>query len=343
MSFERFLRPGVATAQAYAITDLDAAALRLKDNENPFPLPPQIQEQLLAPLRGMSFNRYPDSHRALREKLAAKHNWPIEGIALGNGSDELILLLLLTFGRGPVVVHRPTFVMYEHLARVLDRPVTVLDLEPGTWDIPAATADAAKNAALVFLATPNSPTGNNYSRERLEATLRAAAGLVVIDEAYADYSGASYRDLLDRYPNAAMLRTFSKIGLAGLRLGYLLAPPAVIGYLDRVRLPYNVNAAVAAMGCSFLDHVDVSALVAPVIEQRARLTRELQALGLTVYPSVANLLFCRHPRMLEITGKLRAQNVWIRHFGGALAEYARISIGSPDENTRFLATLREII
>ncbi|HNW92053.1 MAG TPA: histidinol-phosphate transaminase [bacterium] len=339
MSFERFLRPGVATAQPYAVTDMAGGALRLKDNESPLTLSAAQQQALLAPLAGLEFNRYPDSLRQLREKLAARHDWPLDGIVLGNGSDELILLLMLTFGRGPVVVHRPTFVMYEQTARVLDRPVTVLDLEPETWELPAATTDAAATAALVFLASPNSPTGNVYARDRIEAVLRHAAGIVVLDEAYADYAGITYRDLLGRYPHAAILRTFSKVGLAGLRLGYLLAQPTVIKYLLRVKLPYNVNAAVAAMGCAYLDTVSISDLVAPVVAARATLARGLQALGWTVYPSQANLLFCRVAGARAIAARLRAQNIWVRDFDGAFADCLRITVGTTADNARLLAAL----
>ncbi len=342
MNFERFLRPGVATARPYTVTDMGTTALRLKDNESPLTLSAAQQQALLAPLQGLQFNRYPDSLRVLREKLAAKHDWPLDGIALGNGSDELILLLLLTLGRGPVVVHRPTFVMYEHIARVLDRPVTVLDLDPETWELPLSTADAAKNAALVFLATPNSPTGNAYARERIEAVLRVAGGLVVIDEAYADYAGISYRDLLVQYHNAVILRTFSKVGLAGLRLGYLLAQPQVIDYLVRVKLPYNVNAAVAAIGCAYLDTVDINTLVAPVVAARAELAAGLQSLGWTVYPSQANLLFCRVAGARAIVEQLRAHDIWIRDFDGAFADYVRITVGTREENARLFAALKEL-
>lgn len=343
MASKDFLTPSVRQLESYPVPTLDKDALRLKDNENPFPLPPAAVEALLAPLSGLAFNRYPDSNRALRERIGRLHHWPAEGVMLGNGSDEIIQILLLTFGRGKVLVHQPTFVMYEHLARVLGRELEVVPLEAETWDIPERTAALSRQAGLVFFASPNSPTGNAYSRHRLEAVLQSCPGVVVLDEAYAPYGPVSYRDYLDRFPDAVILRTFSKIGLAGLRLGYLLARPEIVGWLDRVRLPYNVNAAVAAMALSYLDRNLAAEMIEPLIAARGELARELAGLGITVYPSQANFLFCRHPKFPTVIPKLREQNIWIKGFAGALADCSRISVGTPADNARLLAALAPLL
>jgi len=343
MAIKDYLSDTVKTLTAYTITDMDATAVRLKDNENPQLLDNASRQALLTPLTSLAFNRYPDSHQQLREAIGRKHNWRSDGVVLGNGSDELILMLLLTFTKGTVLVHRPTFVMFEHLAKVTGREINALNLEPETWDIPIATAGAARAAGLVFMASPNNPTGNCYSQDRLEAVLEQTGGLVVIDEAYADYSDQNCRELLDNYPNLAIMRTFSKVGLAGLRLGYLLAQPEIVNFIDRVRLPYNVNAVVAAMGLQYLNQVNLKNIIEPVINERKILTMKLNELGFKVFPSAANFIFCQHTKAHELVQQLKNKNIWIRGWAPPLAEYCRVTVGTPEENQQLLQALVELL
>ena len=223
-----------------------ASVIKLDANENPYPFPAGIMERIYEEMNSLAFNRYPDPMAVkLRELLAVYTGVGPEGIMVGNGSDELILNIMLTYGTGAkFVVASPTFAMYGLQGRVAGAEmIDVPRLEDFQVDAAALKqAAAGPDVKLVFICTPNNPTGNTVPRDVTEDIIRSTGAIVVVDEAYGEFGGDSCIPLLKHYPNLIVLRTFSKaFGLAGLRVGYLLANPAIINDLLKVKQPFNLN------------------------------------------------------------------------------------------------------
>ncbi|HEY5999244.1 MAG TPA: histidinol-phosphate transaminase [bacterium] len=349
----RFLRPEIAALSAYE-AEAPGRLVKLDANENPWPPPPELRERIGAAAAALELNRYPDPEAAaLRSLLAARAGWAREGILLGNGSDELIVLLLAACGGegATLLVPTPTFSMYRHIAVTMGWRVEEVPLAPGfALDEAALLARAAASAPrLSVFASPNNPTGNLFDRGVLERYLRAAPGLVVIDEAYHDFAGESVVGLLARHENLVVLQTLSKIGLAALRLGILLASPGLAAELNKVRLPYNVGsfpqaAAAAVLGAPGFLEGQLRALRA----ERARLAAAMSAMaGVTVHPSDANFILFRtpHPSRAVFDG-LRERGVLVRDLGGRpgpLHGCLRVTVGTPQENGTFLGALPEAL
>jgi histidinol-phosphate aminotransferase len=305
----------------------------------------------------VALNRYPDPRcetlrRALREVMAIPDDLEL---VLGNGSDELIALLIATLAvpGGTVLAPEPSFVMYRLLARGLGAGYLGVPLELPAFGLPAPAMRAAiarHRPVLTFLAYPNNPTGNLFDRAAVESLLEASPGLVVVDEAYAPFAGASLLELVPRYPNLVVMRTLSKLGLAGLRLGFLVAPPAWAAELEKLRLPYNVNVLTQATATFALEHHEVlEAQAARIRADREALTRALADLpGVEVWPSRANFVLLRAPpgRAGTIHTGLRERGILIKCLDGsdpALADCLRVTVGRPEENAALLGALRELL
>lgn len=361
MSFDlaRVIRPEVRALAAYHAGPGPAGRpIRLDANESPFPLEEPLRGELAAALAGVELHRYPDPEaRALRALLARELDVPAERLLVTNGSDEGIHLLLLAVGgaESPVLAPVPTFVMYQLGARMLGMPFTGVPLGPA-FDFEPAPFFAALESVrprLVFLAWPNNPTGGMIPAETLEAILAACAGglchaLVVVDEAYTDYAGQSILPRLDRHENLVVLRTLSKIGLAGIRLGVVAAHPAVAAELHKVRPPYNVNALSQAAARVLLGHGElVRRWAGIIVAERERVRGALGALaGVRVFPSQANFLLLRTARPgPEVFQGLLGQGVLVRDFSRAphLADCLRVTIGTREENDAFLAALTAVL
>jgi histidinol-phosphate aminotransferase len=362
MSFDlaAVIRPEVQAQVPYHTGPEPAPGRRIKldANESPFALGEALRGELAAEfaraLADVELHRYPDpTARDLRTLLARELGVAAEQILVSNGSDEGIQLLQMAVA-GPgtaVAIPVPTFAMYAIGARVLGIRVVEIPLDAG-FTLDAArflVSVRAERPRLVFLAWPNNPTGNLFDAPAVEEILRACAGwdchaLVVVDEAYVHYSGQSFLPRLGEFPNLVILRTLSKIGLAGIRMGILVGAPDVVRELNKVRMPYNVNALSQAAARVVLAHGDVVRRHAAVIvRERDRVQAALAAMpGVTAFRSDANFILLRTRRPGDaLCADLWAQGILVRNFSRAphLAECLRVTVGAPEENDAFLQAL----
>ena len=321
--------------------------LKLDGNENPYGASPRVKEALA----GFDlYHIYPDpEQRRVREALADYVGVGAEHIVVGSGSDELLELIprLFLSPGDTAAIPVPTFGVYSFATQVWGgRVVEVLRRQDFGLDLPALR-EASKGAKLIFLASPNNPTGNPVSGEELEALLSTGA-LVVVDEAYAEFCDCSFVELVPRRENLAVLRTFSKwAGLAGLRAGYGIFPAAVAELLRKVKMPYNVSvAAQLAMLASLEDIALLRERVGLIVRERERLSGALAAIpGLRPIPSEANFILCRIETLdaRDVWQRLRRQGIFVRYFDEPMVrDCIRISVGRPEDSQRLLAALREI-
>jgi len=349
----RWIRPEVAALTAYHVPPAEGL-IKLDAMENPYPLPAELVDLWLERLRGVALNRYPDPEAvALKARLRAVTGLPEDqGLLLGNGSDEIIQMLALAVG-GPgrvVLAPEPGFVMYRMIARFTGMDYVGVPLAADfELDTEAMLAAIERHRpALVFLAYPNNPTGNLFDEAAMERIIEAAPGLVVVDEAYTAFAEASFQDRLGRHPNLLLMRTLSKLGLAGLRLGYLAGPRPWLEEIDKLRLPYNINSLTQASAEFALDHHHVfEEQTRRIRAARARLAAELAALpGLTVHPSRANFLLVRLADPDALFDHLLERGILVKKLHGthpALAGCLRFTVGSEEENARLLAAVAEFL
>lgn len=352
----RWVRPEIAALRAYQVGDA-SGCIKLDAMENPYGWPAELQAAWLASLEGVTVNRYPDpSGQALRAALRTGLALPPDQeLLLGNGSDELIQMIAMTLAApGRVLLSvEPSFVMYRMIATFCGLEYVGVPLRAADFalDMPALRAAIAEHEpAVIFLAYPNNPTGNAFAADELRELLALAPGLVVIDEAYGPFAAHSMLGELGRHPNLVVMRTLSKMGLAGLRLGYLAGAPAWLGEFDKVRLPYNINVLSQHSVRFALAHPEVfSAQTETLKAERAREQAELAALpGVEVFPSEANFLLVRTPpgRAGELFEGLRERRILIKRLDGAhplLHDCLRITVGTPAENDQLLAALRDLL
>jgi len=353
---ENWVRPEIRALAAYHVQPA-TGLIKLDAMENPYTWPESLRDAWVELLRGTDVNRYPDpSARALTERLKDTMAVP-QGmrVILGNGSDELIQMIAMSLA-GPsraVLSVDPGFVMYRMIATFCGmRYVGVpLSAEDFSLDLPAVLqAMDEHQPAVVFLAYPNNPTGNLFDAEAVEQIIRAAPGLVVVDEAYAPFTDATFMPRLGEFDNLVVMRTVSKMGLAGLRLGLLAGPPAWLDQFDKVRLPYNINVLTQASADFALSHKAVfDQQTAQIRAERPRLADALAAHeGVTLYPSEANFLLMRTPpgRARAWFAGLREHGVLIKILDGAhplLADCLRPTVGTPAENDALIAALAEVV
>ena len=348
---DQLVRPEILEIQAYHVGE-SAGMVKLDAMENPFPLPEVLRNKLGEVLARVDLNRYPDSGAALlRAKLREKMHVP-DGmeLLLGNGSDDLIQIMTVALARpGAVLMYpAPNFVMYSMDAVFSGMKAVPVPVRADfSLDMPLfIEAIKEYRPALVFIAYPNNPTGALYREQDVVAILNAAEGLVVLDEAYHVFAQKSFMSRLPEFANLAVLRTVSKLGLAGIRLGYLAARPAWIEQFNKVRQAYNVNSLTQAAALFLLDHLDVlEAQAARLRSERAVLSVALVALpGVTVFPSEANFLLVRVPDAARAFEGLKQQGVLVRSVNaGATRDCIRVTVGTPEENRILLAALRDIL
>jgi histidinol-phosphate aminotransferase len=348
---EQWIRPEVRAISAYHVPD-PGRLIKLDAMENPYTWPPKLVDEWLSELRSVHLNRYPDPHaRQLAARLKGAMGVPDGmGLLLGNGSDEIIQMIALAVG-GPgrsVLALEPGFVMYRMIATFAGMRYVGVPLADGfALDVQATLeAIARERPAVVYLAYPNNPTGNLFTREAMEAVIDAAPGLVVIDEAYHAFAGESYMGQLGQRDNLLVMRTVSKLGLAGLRLGFLAGPQPWIGELDKVRLPYNINTLTQASADFALRHLEVlDGQTARIRQERERLFEALVRLdGVEPFPSAANFILLRVPTDAgAVFERLKEQGILIKNLspaGGMLERCLRVTVGTPDENDSFVTALR---
>jgi histidinol-phosphate aminotransferase len=326
--------------------------VKLDAMENPYRLPSDLAQEVGRLAAQAGLNRYPDpTARALKVRLRQAMQIPdAMDILLGNGSDELIQILALSVNKpGAVLLGvEPSFVMFRMIATFVGlRYVSVPLIADFGLDLPALQeAIRVHRPALTFLAYPNNPTGNLFDAAVVERVADLSPGLVVVDEAYHAFAGRSFLPQLARYPNLLVMRTLSKLGLAGLRLGLLIGRAEWLTELDKLRLPYNINVLTQAVAEHVLSRGDLLEQQAAAIRgERARMLRRLAALhGIRPFPSDANFILFRVPNANIVFAALKGRGILIKNVSGShpmLAECLRVTVGTPEENERFLEALRE--
>jgi histidinol-phosphate aminotransferase len=332
-----------------------AGLVKLDAMENPYRLPQEVARALGERLADVAINRYPDpSAASLKARLRLAMGLPETlGLVLGNGSDELIQMLSLLVARpGAVALAvEPSFVMYRMSAVIAGLRYEGVPLAPGFAldEVAVREAMARHRPALTWLAYPNNPTGNLFPREAILRLAEAAPGLLVVDEAYYPFAaGASLLDAVGRVPNLLVVRTVSKLGLAGLRLGLCVGPTEWTGELEKLRPPYNVNVLTAAAAELVLARGEVLAAQSrAIVEGRAALERGLDAIAsLARFPSAANFVLVRVADAPAAFEALKARGILVKNLHGShpqLANCLRLTVGTPDENRQLLAALAAIL
>ncbi|BCU07913.1 histidinol-phosphate transaminase [Allochromatium tepidum] len=353
---ESLVRPEIRALRAYHVPE-SAGLIKLDAMENPYTWPEALQADWLETLRGLELNRYPDPkghalQAALREAMEIPEDM---GLLLGNGSDELIQMLALTVaapGRKILSVD-PGFVMYRMIGLFagMDYVGVPLQAEDFSIDLPAVLeAIEREQPALVYLAYPNNPTGNRFDADDMVRIIEAAPGLVIVDEAYAPFTDSSFMGLVGDWDNLLVMRTVSKMGLAGLRLGYLVGPPDWLAEIDKVRLPYNVNVLTQVSAAFALKHKAVfDEQTRTIRAERTRLQDALHRIpGLHPYPSEANFILTRVPegRAGALFDGLKQAGILIKNLDGThplLADCLRFTVGTPEENAALVTALESLL
>lgn len=346
------VREDIKALSAYKVQEA-GKLVKLDAMENPFELPGIIRQDWLKKLASLAVNRYPDPKAMkLKEKLSSFLGLTEDhDILFGNGSDELIQILMMALAKtnASVMSVEPSFVMYRMIARFCGVNYIGIDLkEDFSLDFDALkSAITSESPALLFLAQPNNPTGNLFSPDEIEQLIALSKGWVVIDEAYTAFADYDGQYLLDKFENVLILRTFSKAGLAGARLGYLLGRTEMLAELDKVRMPYNINSLTQALMESVLDHYQaLQEQSKALVELRKALFESLVQLeNVRVYASEANFILIAllaHDAR-TVAEQLRQSGVLIKVLDGAhplLSNCLRITVGSKDENRMLLSALK---
>jgi histidinol-phosphate aminotransferase len=347
------IKAAVRAITAYTLKPY-RASIKINQNENPFDMPEAIKREVERRLADRAWSRYPDFvPAALLDALAAFAGWKPEGTLAGNGSNELIqATLMVAVGQGTrVVVPEPTFTLYRQIVSVLGGEVLGVPLTRDLqFDVEAIRHRATtERADVIIICSPNNPTGCRIHDEDLHTIARDFDGLVIVDEAYHEFSGRTVVPLLDELPNLIVLRTFSKaMAMAGLRVGYLLTHPELAREIHKATLPYNLNffsAMAAQVACERYD------LLRPQIEllirERERVSAALAHInGIEPVPSAANFMVARTAMPPQkLFSELLARDILIRDVSKypMLADYFRLSIGSPAENDRLVAALADVM
>jgi histidinol-phosphate aminotransferase len=346
------VRPEIRALSAYAVARAEGM-IKLDAMENPYPLPAGVRTRLSEALARVPINRYPDGGaHAAKGALRRVFSIPVDqDLLLANGSDELIQIITsaLACPGAAMLVPEPSFVMYRMNALYAGMRFIGVPLR-GDFRLDRAAMLAAierERPSLVYLAYPNNPTGNLFAAIDVEAVLRAAPGLVVIDEAYYAFADASFLPRVAEFANLLVLRTVSKVGMAGIRLGYAVAAPEWIAELNKVRQPYNVNALTQAAAEALLTDTGwIAEQAAAIRTGRARLETELKRLpGTTVFPTQTNFVLVRVTDANEMFEGLKARCILVKNLHGwhpLLANCLRITVGTTEENDLLLAALNEL-
>ncbi len=349
----QLIKPEILAMSAYHVSP-SAGMVKLDAMENPYPLPERLAQLLGERLGRAPINRYPDPHSAaLKDRLREVLGIPAElGLLVGNGSDEIIQIVTLALAQpgATMLAFEPSFVMYQMVAAFCGMKYVGVPLNADfTLDLPRAEAAIREHRpALIFVAYPNNPTGNLFDRAGLERILDMAPGLVVSDEAYFPFNDESFLRSLGTRPNLVMMRTVSKLGLAGLRLGLLAGPSDWLGEFEKLRLPYNVNVLTQLAADLVLGEVEALREQAAAIRaERERLWPALAALaGVEAFPTAANFILFRVAQADRVFDGLKQRGILIKnlsHSHSLLANCLRTTVGTPQENERFLSALKETL
>lgn len=354
LNLQTLFRPEVLALSAYHVADAQGF-IKLDAMENPYTWSDELKQSWLARLNDCAINRYPDPQATeLAATLKNQNELSDEiDLLLGNGSDEIIQLLLMALPpNSHVLSTTPSFVMYKQISDSLGLNYhgVSLDAENFDLDLPAMLAAIEKyNPSVIFLAYPNNPTGNLFNVDAINKIIEAANGLVIIDEAYEPF--ANNASFMNRVGGKILvMRTVSKLGLAGLRLGYIAGQREIIAELDKIRLPYNINVLTQASVQFALENKAVfEAQTQAICSERTSMLQELNALnGIIAYESAANFILFKTPQnqATRIFEGIKTQGVLIKNVhpqGGLLTDCLRVTVGTPDENRAFLDALKSAL
>ena len=350
---EHLLRQEVLALHAYPVPP-SAGMVKLDAMENPYALPQSLRDEIARLVADAAINRYPDARaQSLKEQICAVTGLP-QGmeVLLGNGSDEIIQLLALAVAKpgATLLSVEPSFVMYKMIAAFVGMNYVGVPLtENFALDLPAMLAAIQRHQpALVFLAYPNNPTGSLFDADAIAQIIAAAPGLVVVDEAYYAFASASFIPMLAHYSNLLVMRTFSKLGMAGLRLGFLAGGKPWLEHLEKLRLPYNVGVLTQQVAEKLLQHHDVLLRQAEQIKQdRAWLYERLVGtVDVRAYASEANFILFHVAHATKVFEGLKQRGVLIKNMNGghsALTDCLRVTVGTPEENELFIKALQESV
>lgn len=346
-SIKSRISENVRSISAYSVPRVNCS-VRLDGNESPYGLEGEEKLALSERLAKLPVNRYPDPEALeVRTSLSRAVGFPVDGILLGNGSDEIIQMIVEVLGgkTGRVLVPSPTFSMYRITSLVLGKQVTEVELDE-SFDIDieqTLETIRVQDPDIVFLATPNNPTGNSFSEEKVLEILEASGGAVVVDEAYCDFSKKSYIPHIDKYENLLVLRTMSKIGFAGARLGIFFAQPQIANEVNKARLPYNINSFSQDVLSFALENPEIiERKISLILSERERVRASLERIEeIHVYPTDANFFLVRVSDADFLFEELVRGDILVRRFRGEgrLANCLRITVGTREENDRLTEAL----
>jgi histidinol-phosphate aminotransferase len=343
-------RPGLREVGPYDSPQLEVAA-RLNTNECPLPLPAGFSDDLAAAVRELPLNRYPDGQMlALRAALAQRTGHAVDGVWTANGSNEILTQLLMAYGGAGrrAALFEPTYLLHRRLCWLTQTEIAERRLDPPfEIDDDAVAWAAGSGADVVFVCSPNNPTGNIQPLDAIRSLASASDALVIVDEAYVEFGGETALPLVAEHPNVAVVRTFSKaFALAGARIGYALSTPEVVEDLQRVRLPYHLSALTQAAGLTALRHEDEAAAGLDAIRaERDRIVRALSEIeGATVFPSQANFVLFQPPGdAKELWQGLLDRGVLVRDLTDVVPNGLRVTAGTTHEVDLFLKALEEVL
>jgi histidinol-phosphate aminotransferase len=344
-------RQEVLALTAYKVADANNL-IKLDAMENPYSWPDEVITEWLQAIKSCPMNRYPDPEaRQLAKTIKTTNHIPDNAaILLGNGSDEIIQILLMALPPdAKVLAPEPGFVMYKQVAKSLGLEYLGIPLQTDTFDLnikQMINTILEQQPAVIFLAYPNNPTGNLFATEDMIQIIQATQGLVIVDEAYAPFTDASFMNQLGHFPNVMVMRTVSKLGLAGLRLGYLAGAPELINELNKIRLPYNINSLTQMTADFALKNMTfLLQQTTRIRQQREWLFEQLNTRhGIEALPSEANFILfrCQNKSANAIFDSLLKQGILIKNLspqGGMLNNCLRVTVGTEQENSTFVSAL----
>ncbi len=362
MDIQKLVKPNIRSLCAYNAEEIPCK-VKLDANESPYSAISNQRSAISLEKNLQTLNRYPDPQAKVLKRILAKDLRIKSGNILhGNGSDELIYYIITTFG-GPVMYPVPTFSMYGIISQALGEKKIEIPLDNKfDLDVEKILKGIKKyKPRLIFLSSPNNPTGNCFSSERILRIIKATSfskqrrgerpfaptsSIVVVDEAYQPFTGKSeFLPLLGKYKNLVIMRTLSKIGLAGLRLGFLIASEEIINEVNKVRLPFNVNSLSQAVAVEALkSKKQLRSYITSIISERKRLLHIMEKIeGITPYPSDANFILLKVADADKTFNRLLKKGVLVRNLTGVIENCLRVTVGTPGENEVFLKALKQLI
>lgn len=338
MNIKKLVKPNVRSLRAYQAVETPCR-VKLDANESPYGY---------KALSSVQTNRYPDPEaKALRKLMAKEFKVKPENILHGNGSDELIYYLITTFG-GPVLYPVPTFSMYGIIAQALGEKKVEAPLDE-KFDLDEDKMIGMMEKVkprLIFLSSPNNPTGNCFSSNKITRIIKQSKGVVVVDEAYQPFSDKkSFLPLLKKYNNLVILKTLSKIGFAAIRVGFMVAGAEIINETDKVRLPFNLNSLSQNMAIKALKNKkQMLSSISSIVTERKRLFNEMDKIdSAEPYQSDANFILFKVENSESVFKGLLEKGVLVRNMKGLINGCLRVTVGTPKENTAFLKALKQLL